>query len=101
MEGTSRRGFLKLLAAGLVGHAVDVDKLLWVPGAKTIFLPSARQVYVHTLIMQHELFVHNPRMMGKISGLFDADDVFYNQIMHRGVEVISSRNMKIPLEYKK
>lgn len=36
-----RRGFLKLLASGAVGAAVDVDKLLWIPGAKTIFLPPA------------------------------------------------------------
>lgn len=36
-----RRAFLTALAAGLIGAAVDVDKLLWVPGAKTIFLPPA------------------------------------------------------------
>jgi hypothetical protein len=42
----NRRGFLSLLgmsAAGLAvgGLDVDVERLLWLPGAKRIFLPSA------------------------------------------------------------
>ncbi len=40
-----RRGFLRWLggtAAGAVAaHTLDVDKLLWVPGAKKIFIPPA------------------------------------------------------------
>ena len=36
-----RRRFLRLLAAGMVASTVDVDKLLWLPGQKTIFLPPA------------------------------------------------------------
>ena len=34
-----RRTLLQMMSLGLVGAAVDVDKLLWVPGAKTYFLP--------------------------------------------------------------
>jgi hypothetical protein len=39
----NRRGFLAALgtlAAGTVAHELDLDKLLWRPGAKKIFLPS-------------------------------------------------------------
>jgi len=40
----NRRNFLARLLAGVSGAAVaatfDVDRLLWVPGAKKIFLPS-------------------------------------------------------------
>ena len=36
----NRRELLKLLALGVVGHTLDVDRLLWVPGQKTIFLPT-------------------------------------------------------------
>lgn len=37
----NRRGFLQLLSAGAIGTAtLDVERLLWVPGQKTIFLPS-------------------------------------------------------------
>lgn len=41
-----RRDFLARLLAGATGAAlaatVDLDKLLWVPGARTIFLPSVQ-----------------------------------------------------------
>lgn len=33
-----RRHLLRLLASGLLGSTLDVDRLLWVPGAKRIFL---------------------------------------------------------------
>jgi hypothetical protein len=35
----SRRGFLGLTAAAVAAYALDPERLLWVPGAKTIFLP--------------------------------------------------------------
>lgn len=38
----TRRTLLRLAAAGAFGAAVDVDRLLWVPGAKTWFLPPER-----------------------------------------------------------
>lgn len=38
-----RRTFLRLLAAGAISPLVDVDRLLWVPGAKTWFLPPAKK----------------------------------------------------------
>ena len=34
----NRRAFLALCSAGAAGMAVDPERLLWVPGAKTIFL---------------------------------------------------------------
>lgn len=38
----SRRGFLQLISTGTIGAAtLDLDRLLWVPGRKTIFLPPA------------------------------------------------------------
>lgn len=36
----NRRDFIKLLSAGVVGYEMDVDKLLWIPGQKTIFIPK-------------------------------------------------------------
>jgi hypothetical protein len=36
----NRRGFLGALATLAAGHVLDPERLLWVPGAKTIFLPS-------------------------------------------------------------
>ena len=36
----NRRAFLALFTAGAAGMALDPERLLWVPGAKTIFLPT-------------------------------------------------------------
>lgn len=37
----NRRGFLQLLSTGAIGAATfDLERLLWVPGRKTIFLPA-------------------------------------------------------------
>jgi hypothetical protein len=38
----NRRGFLQTLAAGLAGAALDPERLLWTPGAKTHFLPPPK-----------------------------------------------------------
>lgn len=35
----NRRGFLGTLAAALVGSTLDPERLLWVPGVKTLFVP--------------------------------------------------------------
>jgi hypothetical protein len=40
------------------------------------------------------------RVLPKVPALFDRDDVFYSQIEKRPVEVISSRDMRIPLEIR-
>lgn len=38
----NRRSFLSLLGLGAAGLVLDPERLLWVPGAKTIFLPPVR-----------------------------------------------------------
>lgn len=40
----NRRTFLGLAAAASAALALDPERLLWVPGAKTIFLPPERSV---------------------------------------------------------
>lgn len=42
----SRRNLLKLIASGVVGHTLDIDRLLWVPGEKTIFIPSLKDTFL-------------------------------------------------------
>lgn len=37
----NRRGFLTTLAAAAAGAALDPERLLWVPGEKTVILPPA------------------------------------------------------------
>ena len=38
----SRRGFAATLAAALAGAVLDPERLLWVPGQKTIFVPTGK-----------------------------------------------------------
>lgn len=43
-----RRDFLRFLLAAPIAATVDVEKLLWVPGEKTIFLPPAPVIWPGT-----------------------------------------------------
>ena len=46
----NRRSFLASLLTPLV---LDPEKLLWVPGAKTIFIPKPRQLNCYTIGYVH------------------------------------------------
>lgn len=42
-----RRHFVaSLLGMGIAAHQLDLDKLLWVPGEKTIFIPSRHPLWM-------------------------------------------------------
>jgi len=52
----NRRRFLQMLSAGACGAmTLDVDKLLWVPGARTFFLPSV--VPTHWVMSERVFFL--------------------------------------------
>lgn len=38
----NRRGFLQLATAAAASFALDPERLLWIPGQRTFFLPSPR-----------------------------------------------------------
>ncbi len=44
---TNRRNFLQLLGLGAAGLVLDPEKLLWIPGQKTIFLPAIKPVSLY------------------------------------------------------
>ena len=45
-HGVSRRAFLRgTLATMAVALSLDVDRLLWLPGEKTLILPATRKVF--------------------------------------------------------
>lgn len=71
----NRRELLKLLAMGVVGHTLDVDRLLWVPGEKTIFLPP-----VTGLTLSQVIAVEMERVIPRIRELFERDDIFYSRL---------------------
>ena len=46
----NRRSFLSVFGAAAIGATFDLEQLLWVPGKKTIFLPSV-------VTMQPQMFI--------------------------------------------
>jgi hypothetical protein len=46
----NRRLFLSTLGLAAAGMALDPERLLWVPGQKTIFLPPVRSAWTITLL---------------------------------------------------
>lgn len=90
-----RRDFLKFLLSTPIALTLDVDKLLWVPGEKTIFIPPARSILNESAIIEAEL----ARIAPFVHTLFDRDDVFY-KIFDKKVPVVSSREVRIPLSFE-
>lgn len=70
----NRRAFLRLLATGVVGYELDVDKLLWQPGVKTIFIPKPGLTESQIIAIEME------RILPNIKSLFDRSDTFYKLI---------------------
>lgn len=65
----TRRGFLSALAVAVAGSTLDPERLLWVPGAKTIFLPPVKSVTRMTRVLVA------PSAM-KIGDIFTLNGVF-------------------------
>jgi hypothetical protein len=94
-----RRNFLRLIASGLIGSTVDVDKLLWVPGAKTIFIPSLIKPAPFTS-MGEIMRLEWENVLPGLSRLFERDDTFYRVIDKYKGEVIATEEFRIPLIIK-
>lgn len=60
----NRRELLKFISLGVIGHTLDLDKLLWIPGEKKIFLPSVTNYsdyiikYEDLIKLQLEIIMH-------------------------------------------
>jgi hypothetical protein len=91
----NRRQLLKLLASGVVGSTLDVDRLLWVPGAKTIFLPTTQ---IHRPTESQILALELERIIPHIKELFEKDSVFYQRLESGKVE-IAGKNIEFPFSY--
>jgi hypothetical protein len=68
----NRRELLKLLGMGVIGYTLEVDKLLWVPGQKTIFLPHSKYISMSQIVD-----IEIQRIIPKLKYLFERDDTFY------------------------
>ena len=87
----NRRELLKLLLSGAAGYALDVDRLLWVPGVKKIFIPSGN-ISISSIVD-----IELKRITPKMISLFERDDTFYRTMKNQKSPLVSSRLMRIPL----
>lgn len=92
----NRRQLIKLLVSGVVGQSLDVDRLLWTPNRVKYFLPS-EVPWIHKPSLAEIIAVEQLRVLPHIKSLFERDDLFYASIKKRDVEIVSSREMRIPL----
>lgn len=83
-----RRHFLKLIALGVVGHELDLDRLLWIPGQKKIFIPP-QGVSISEIVA-----VELERLIPKLRGLFERDDYFYRVLQKQDALIISGELKK-------
>lgn len=79
----TRRGLLRLLGAGLIGHTLDVDKLLWVPGQKTIFLPP---VASYTRLETMDKVLREYYLPG-VRRMLERENALYTLMMAEGIAI--------------
>lgn len=72
-----RRKFLQILGGSTASlYALDLDKLLWVPGGKKIFLPpEQRLIYASEVYMAE--FSH---MLDTLHEIYNSDNLLYKII---------------------
>ena len=88
----TRRDFFKLITSGIVAYELDIDKLLWVPGEKKIFIPPARLTTSQIIALELE------RVLPKFRDLFDRDLMFYAMLAKPNLTVeFKGSEMKLPL----
>lgn len=95
-----RRHFLKLIALGVVGHELDLDRLLWIPGQKKIFLPQQGVSISELVAVELErVAVELERMIPKLRELFERDDYFYRVLQKQDALIMASemKKMRVPL----
>lgn len=84
-----------------VAHTLDIDKLLWVPGQKTIFLPPINEYskiigLTHSQIIAMEL----ERITPHIKSLFERDDMFYRVLSNHVINVdCGIEPIELPLKF--
>lgn len=67
----NRRAFLSTLGAALAGATLDPERLLWRPGAKTIFLPSLKVLRDPAIGISMRFIQHYDIQTDKAPQIFD------------------------------
>lgn len=76
----NRRQFLSsLVALGVAAHEFDIERLLWVPNSKKIFIPPYRPGITLAQIVAAEW----ARIQPHVKYLFERDDTFYVELLKK------------------
>ena len=79
---TSRRGFLSFIGAALASATLDPERLLWVPGAKTISIPEPRDISSED-ISSEVIAAMFEQVRPKLQELFSRDDAKFQRFFAR------------------
>ena len=85
----TRRDMLKVLLGTAAASYVDYEKLLWIPGEKTIFIPPVAPS-IELIDWGHRVTPHN------INELFQTVEEFYLINFGHGPWKVSKRSLRIP-----
>lgn len=95
----NRRFFLAALASGAFGgavaHTLDLDRLLWVPGAKRFFLPPVNQ-FVTVDYVCREFLAEWTRQIAIVKALSDDYD---RDFPVSGTKIGDVINVRLPKRY--
>jgi len=92
----SRRTFLRLALSGVAGtlasQELDWDRLLWVPGRKTIFIPNNPTISVSQIVA-----IELERVLPRIREIFERDDLFYKLLRDgKAMSIYSDNKLTVP-----
>ncbi len=86
-----RRSFLRVLLAGAAGAVLDPEKLLWVPGQKTIFLPSV-EVFHGGDLSTIDAILKKYYTTGHINTFMERRSPLYDLICHDNDYIVQEPN---------
>ena len=90
----NRRDFIKYLLTTAAASTIDYEQLLWIP-SQQIAVPTIYKPKLSDIIA-----IELERILPQMRTLFERDDVFYQAISERSVEIIDNKSMRLPLIIK-
>jgi len=98
----SRRNFLMKLGSGMIGALIvrpsfTEPNWIWDRTRFDVYDPNGGDLLTESDIVKIEL----EKIMKRVPALFERDDLFYSTIKNKNMEVISSREMRVPFGYLK